>query len=234
MSNQSSEFAYTGVDNLEVMLEAERYNAFLTELVIKYAPRGAIILDFGAGIGTFSEMVRDRGLGVDCLEIDAFQSDILKKKGFRVFPATQDIAPGSYDYIFSLNVFEHIEHDTGAMRETTRILRPGGTILTYVPAFQVLFGDMDRKVEHYRRYTRKSLSAVSEAAGLEVLHTEYVDLAGYFASLVYNMTSKGSGNINPHTIRLYDRYVFPLSRVFDRVTSSFVGKNVFCLARKPK
>jgi SAM-dependent methyltransferase len=232
MTGSQPEFSYSGVDNLEVMLEAKRYNRFLTDQVLNNRIGESPILDFGAGIGTFSEMVRDRGVEVDCLEVDGDQCEILRSKGFRVFMSSDAVADASYDYIFSLNVFEHIQNDVNAMKECARMLRPGGVVYTYVPAFPVLFGDMDRKVQHYRRYTRESLRAVSEEAGLEVSRTAYVDIAGFFASLLYNATSKGSGDIHKKPIEIYDRFIFPVSRVVDYATNRFIGKNVFSVAHK--
>lgn len=234
MTNDTNyDFKYTGVDNLEVMLEAKRYNAFLADLVVVHRSGTGAVLDFGAGIGTFSEMVRDRGLNVTCLEIDAYQSDILCGKGFDVARHSADLSNESFDYIFSLNVFEHIEDHETAMAECARMLRPGGVVFTYVPAFQILFGDMDRKVEHYRRYTRASLADLARSADLELLQTRYVDVAGFFVTLIYNATSRGSGDINTGSIKVYDRFIFPVSRIVDRATQSFIGKNAWSLARKP-
>jgi SAM-dependent methyltransferase len=232
MNTSNSDFHYTGTEILEVMLEAKRYNRFLTDQVLKNRVKTSPILDFGAGIGSFSEMVRDRGVEVDCLEIDGNQCDILRKKGFRVFTSTESIADESYDYIFSLNVFEHIQDDVTALNECARILRPGGVLYIYVPAFPILFGAMDRKVQHYRRYTRASLSAISEQAGLDVSQTAYVDSAGFFASLLYNAISDGSGAISREQIEVYDSLVFPISRVIDRATHGFIGKNVFSVSHK--
>lgn len=232
MTRSQASFSYSGVDNLEVMREARRYNRFLTDQVLRNMAGDSPILDFGAGIGTFSEMVRDRGVEVACLEVDADQCDILRSKGFRVFASSGAIPDASYDYIFSLNVFEHIEDDVAAMTECARILRPGGVVFTYVPAFPILFGDMDRKVEHFRRYTRTSLRTISEEAGLTVTRTAYVDIAGFFASLLYNATSRGSGDINRTAVEVYDRFVFPASRIIDSVTHPVIGKNVFSIAHK--
>lgn len=225
-------FTYTGVDNLEVMLEAKRYNAFLADLVLSHRSGTGPVLDFGAGIGTFSEMVRDRGMNVSCLEIDAYQSDVLRGKGFDVVRHSSDLDDESFDYIFSLNVFEHIEDHEAAMIECGRILRKGGIVFTYVPAFPILFGAMDRKVEHHRRYTRSSLADLARSADLDLLQTRYVDVAGFFASLVYNMTSSGSGDINVASIKAYDRYIFPVSRIIDNLTQPLIGKNVWSCARK--
>lgn len=234
MTDHQKDFVYTGVDNLEVMLEAVRYNSFLTDLVLKHRTGSQAILDFGAGIGTFSEMVRNQGVEVHCMEIDSNQCEILHGKDFKVFSTIESIPDESYDFVFSLNVFEHIEKDLDAMKECARVLRPGGIVLTYVPAFQILFGDMDRKVEHYRRYTRSSLTSLAKGAGLKIHHTEYVDVFGYFASLVYNILSRGTGDINQKSIKIYDRYIFPSSRLIDNLTCSFIGKNVLSVAEKIK
>lgn len=234
MNAAPPDFHYTGTEILEVMLEAKRYNRFLTDQIMKNRIRTGPILDFGAGIGSFSELVRDRGVKVDCLEIDSNQCEILREKGFQVFAASEAIPDESYDYIFSLNVFEHIQDDVAALKECARILRPGGGLYIYVPAFPILFGAMDRKVQHCRRYTRASLRAISEQAGLKVSQTAYVDIAGFFASLAYNATSDGSGDISRKQIEIYDRFVFPISRLIDHATQGFIGKNVFSVSHKPE
>ncbi|GHT10141.1 hypothetical protein FACS189426_09890 [Bacteroidia bacterium] len=39
-----SEFHYVGNETLEIMLEAEKYNAYLEKLVLKYAPKNVYIV----------------------------------------------------------------------------------------------------------------------------------------------------------------------------------------------
>ena len=131
MSKREQGFEYTGMDNLEVMLEAQNYNRFLTDQVIANRVAGGAILDFGAGIGTFAEMVQSRGIEVHCLEPDERQAALLHAKGFETFSSADDIAAASYDYIYSLNVFEHIEDDGTAVNQAYRILKPGGALYIY-------------------------------------------------------------------------------------------------------
>jgi len=234
MSGSHEQFKYSGTDNLEVMLEAVKYNRFLTDEVLKHLVGNAPVLDFGAGVGTFSLMVRESGVGVDCFEVDKAHCDVLLENGFQFFSSAEEVADESYDYIFSLNVFEHIEDDLGAAKAAFRMLRPGGRIYIYVPAFQILFGDMDRKVEHFRRYRRSSLQRLVEGAGFETQQTGYVDFIGYFATLAYNAISNGKGDVNTKSIRIYDRLVFPVSRLIDKLSGPFLGKNAFVVANKPQ
>lgn len=225
-------FQYSGTDNLEVMLEATQYNAFLTRLVIANAGRGAPVLDFGAGIGTFSQMVRDAGLEPFCFEPDATQAKILRDKGFTVIPVLDAAADGLFGYIYSLNVFEHIEDDGAAMRIVFQALKPGGRLMLYVPAFPILFGEMDRKVGHFRRYRKEQAEALVSEAGFVVDHASYVDSIGFFATLLFNRFSRSDGSISRPALIVYDRLVLPISLALDRLTRNFFGKNLLVIATK--
>ena len=111
-------------------------------------------------------------------------------------------------------------------------LRPGGRLLVYVPAFQVLFSSMDRKVGHYRRYRMNSLSAVLQNVKFKVLHKRYIDCIGFIATLVYKLVAGNSGAINRRAVIFYDRVLFPVSRMADRVFGRTLGKNVLIIAQK--
>ncbi len=49
---------YTGLDVLETLGAARNYNRYLTDLVEAGAADARTAVDFGAGIGTFSELIR--------------------------------------------------------------------------------------------------------------------------------------------------------------------------------
>ena len=146
------------------------------------------------------------------------------------FEQLRRFAPES---VVFLNVLEHIEDDAAALRELHRKLVPGGRLLVYVPAFQVLYTSMDRKVGHLRRYTRATLIAAVTAAGFAVEHSRYADSLGFFATLVFKLFGNARGTLDRHGIRLYDRRVFPLSRALDALVSPLFGKNVLLVAVKP-
>lgn len=225
---------YTGRDNLDVMKAAVRYNSYLTELVIASARMNDYVIDFGAGNGTFSLPVKAAGYHVACVETDPVLSTYLAAQGMTVFNDLEQIADGSVDYIYSLNVLEHIEDDTGIVALWHRKLRPGGTLLVYVPAFMILFSGMDRKVGHIRRYTKPGLTQTLAAAGFNVDDSRYADSLGFAAALVYKLFDKEDGAVDLKMLRLYDRWIFPFSRLFDTFTHRLGGKNVYARATKPK
>jgi SAM-dependent methyltransferase len=224
---------YTGTDNLEVMAEAVNYNAFLHAQVAARARPGDAILDFGAGIGTFARELVRRGHAVACVEPDHAQAQRLAAEGLRVVEGLDQLADASLDYAYTLNVLEHIEDDAAAVRGIAAKLRPGGRLLVYVPAFQVLYSSMDRKVGHVRRYRRDGLADVVRDAGLGNVVARYVDSLGFLAALAYRVVGNDDGTIDRRALRTYDRYVFPASRVLDRLVGRWFGKNVLLTAEKP-
>lgn len=225
--------SYSGRDNLTVMREARRYNAFLVGLVERCLEEGDRILDFGAGEGTFAQPLRERGHEILCLETDGDLIARLRKEKFEVLASLDEIADESLDCLYSLNVLEHIEHDDAILAAWQRKLRPGGRLFVYVPALQFLFGGMDRKVGHYRRYHKRDFRRGLEAAGFQVETLRYADSLGVAATLAYNLLGDRDGGINPASLRLYDRWVFPLSRLADTLLHPFLGKNLYAYARKP-
>jgi hypothetical protein len=67
------------------------------------------------------------------------------------------------------------------------------------------------------------------SAGFRVLRSEYVDSAGFAASVVYRLARR-DGAISRRSVAIYDRLVFPVSRAVDRVAHWFFGKNVLLVA----
>lgn len=234
-SGDPSGQAYSGTDNLETMAEAIRYNAFLTGL-IRRAGGSALqgrVLDFGAGTGFFADRLAPEATGLCCVEPDAGLRAALADRGHAVCPDLAGLPADSQDYVYTLNVLEHIEDDAAAIAQIFRVLRPGGRLLVYVPAFDCLYTAMDRKVGHLRRYRRAMLRRRLAEAGFKVEGVRYADSLGFAATLAYRLFGNNDGGINRSALILYDRVVFPLSRLLDCLFQRWFGKNVFAVASKP-
>ena len=225
--------AYVGIGNLEVMAVARNYNAFLADLVVQAVGDGSRCLDFGAGDGLMTGLVAARGVRPACVEPDPQLAARLATAGFTVWPDLADCPPASFDGGSSLHVLEHIEDDGAALRALRARLVPGGRLFVYVPACPVLFSRMDRRVGHYRRYRRAELAAKLAAAGFVVERIAFADSLGFFAALAYRLFARGTGELNPASVALYDRWAFPLSRHLDRLVSGWFGKNLLAVAHVP-
>jgi SAM-dependent methyltransferase len=229
----SDGFAYTGADELEVMTEAVNYNRFLCDAVLDVVRPGDRVLDFGAGPGTFADMMAARGVIPDCLEPDQRQQQVLASKGYLVLDHdTWTEQRGTYDVVYLLNVLEHIKNDQEATEQIAELLTPGGRVVIYVPAFESLFSSLDHKVEHFRRYRRPQLLRIVRNAGLRVESAYYCDPLGFFATLVYKAGPNDEGTINVPALKLFDRAAFPLSRALHPVTGKLFGKNIMLVASK--
>jgi putative flippase GtrA len=230
ISTDESGFTYSGVDNLEAMRHAKNYNQYLTDLVKRHVD-GIDVLDFGAGAGTFAEPVSHNRTRVSCLEPDAVLRGQLADDGFQTFAELSAVPRRSLDTIYTLNVLEHIEDDQSTLRELGACLRDSGRLIVYVPAFTVLFSAMDQKVGHFRRYGRPDLVAKLAAAGFRIRHARYVDSLGFLVTLLYKLVDQqGSGDISPGSVKIYDRFIFPLSLLVDRLTGGRFGKNLLVVA----
>lgn len=223
---------YAGTENLEVMKEAVNYNRALLDFVTTRARKGSRIVDFGAGVGTFAIPLRRAGYDVECVELDDAQRGIIEAHGLPAYPTLAGIRDASVDFVYTFNVLEHIEDDAAALREIGRTLRDRGKLLVYVPAFDLLYTSMDRRVGHLRRYRRSGLRAKVEAAGFAVLVAEYVDSLGFLATLAYRFGGSARGDIDRRALRFYDRFVFPVSRWSDRALKRVIGKNVLVVAER--
>jgi SAM-dependent methyltransferase len=225
---------YRGIDNLEVLADAARYSRFLVDSVVQAARESRTALDFGAGTGSLSIMARDRGMRVACVEVDPRLRERLRGLGFDVFADIGLVPDGSQPFIYSLNVLEHIEDDEGTLVRLFSKLAPGGRCVLYVPALQALYSSMDRKIGHYRRYHRRGLLRIAARAGFVIERAEYADSLGVPVTLLYKLLGSRKGDVSPLSVRIYDRFVFPVSRALDRLgCSRLLGKNLLVVLRRP-
>ena len=223
---------YTGVDNLEMMRDARNYTDFLLDLIARDAPPQGQIADFGAGAGDFAHHLGAAGRDILCVEPDRTLRSMLADRGLRAVETLESVADESLDFIYSLNVLEHIDNDAAVADMWRRKLRPGGRLLVYVPAFPCLFTSMDRKVGHLRRYTRATLPPLLDEVGFRVEDARYVDSLGFFATLIFRLIGSGDGSINRRALIAYDRLAFPVSRLLDRPAGRLLGKNLVVRAIK--
>lgn len=143
--------------------------AVVQQIVEAVAP--SAILEIGCGQGAFGARLSSYGsyLGV---EPDADSFRIAEQ---RIGPAggqVRNIASGElpdtseFDLVCAFEVLEHIESDSEAFESWASLVAPGGHLLISVPAWPDRFGEWDRHVGHYRRYTPNDLERLALASGL--------------------------------------------------------------------
>lgn len=156
---------------------------------------GATILDAGCGSGR--NMVDFARYGtVTGVEISDASLERARMRGVgEVVQCSITEMPfpdGHFDVAVCLDVVEHIEDEQGALRELHRVVRPGGSLMITVPAYQWLWSDHDVINHHQRRYTRKSLSAAAAAAGWKTARTTYFNTLLLPVAIVWRLLARRS------------------------------------------
>jgi len=234
---------YEGRD-LEAMSFARNYHRWILEIFAPYL--GTRLVEVGAGTGSFSELLLERGLeSLSLVEpsikmyrlltkhIEMFQSDVRITSFNALFPEVANVirAEQKPDSIIYTNVIEHIEDDVGELRTIYETLGEGGRVFIFAPALQWLYGSFDKLVNHQRRYTKSELKGKCEAVGFRVIKANYFDIAGIFTWLVKYRLLK-SETMEPGAVELYDRLVVPLCKFAESIIPPPTGKNVILIAEK--
>ena len=227
---------YTGITELlNIDNYLKNYNLKIVEKFVNdFKSKGPKILDFGAGIGTLSELYfKMTSTKPICIETDIHNQNFLKKKRFEVYNSLENINI-LFDSIFSCNVLEHIKNDQEVITNLYDNLRKDGLLFLYVPAFQFLYSEMDKSVGHVRRYEKKELIRKVKKSGFKIVYCNYADAIGFFASIIIKFfgydTNKEIGS--KKSLIFYNKIV-GLSFFLDNLGfKKFLGKNIVLLAKK--
>ena len=226
---------YSGVTekfNMEVMAN---YNNHIFEVALSYFNNVKKCVDFGAGIGTLAVILRKKfNINPVCIEIDDDNINYLRKRNFKFLRNLKN-APKDNDLIFSSNVLEHIKDDQSILNLMKKKLKQNGILYLFLPAKMLLWSRMDEAVGHYRRYEFQEIKFKCEKAGFEIKKIHYVDSIGFFASLALKIFGYNAkhGLGSKKSIKFYDKYIFPISKIFDNLgLKHLLGKNLLIIAKK--
>jgi SAM-dependent methyltransferase len=154
--------------------------AFLEQLrALGFRPDDELaVLDVGAGNGALrAQLEASTRWRIDISDTNpAVESHCLPGRGESLLYDVAERAPARvdrYDVVLLFDVIEHATEPIALLRDAAAHLRPGGWLFVNVPALPAFHSRYDRIVGHHRRYTKRSLAAECETAGLRVVDTRY-------------------------------------------------------------
>lgn len=143
-------------------------------------PGTLTVLDSGAGTGGFAQQCETHFPGIElfAVDIDAVAIDYFSNKSRRpvVRGSVNELsfAGNAFDLIVASDLLYHNAVDeTKAIGELQRCLKPGGTVMLNLPAYNWMRSSHDERVHTARRYTAKRAAKEFSRAGFEIVESTY-------------------------------------------------------------
>ena len=220
-------------ESLADIAQARSYNDWLFD---RARPQlGQRVLDFGAGLGTFTQLAADTGARVVAVEPEPEFAKFLRVRfgadeRVQVIEGTiDDVSLHNFESVICFNVLEHVRDDAAALGTVARLLAPRGRLFLLVPAHPKLYGGFDRGAGHYRRYSSRALRSLLTTSGFDVetlRHVNPVGAIGWFLRVRLRSSSEWPSG----SFAAFDRLV-PLLRPLDRLPLRF-GLSLWAVARR--
>lgn len=232
------EHDHIGEETLERMKAVTRYNTWIYERIRPWL--GDVVLEVGSGIGNFSDFFLDRKKLIltdvredylEQLKVKMADQPNVAVEYYDLESSGVHLANMGVDTIVALNVLEHIENDAFALLELQSILVPGGRVILQLPAHALLYGTLDKNIDHYRRYTKKDIRKKLVSAGLEPERFFRMNMPGAAGWFVYSRLLKRE-ILPTGPLGLFNTLT-PLFTAVERVAPIPFGLSLFAVARKP-
>jgi SAM-dependent methyltransferase len=227
------------IRDLEIMSGAKNYAEWIFDKFKNFL--GKRVVEIGAGIGNFTGKFIDKEL---VISVDNYKPciDYIKNRfadNNNIVPFEESIDSPSIlslsrynpDTIVCINVLEHVENDIAALGNMFSILTEGGKLILLVPAFQYLYGTIDRLVGHYRRYSKRDIETKLVTAGFYVKSISYMNCIAPFGWFLNNRILKKQEESLSQVI-FYDRFVVPWLQKLEQIFLPPFGLSLVVVGEK--
>ena len=215
---------------------APNYLSWVAELCSRYL--GPRVLEVGAGLGAITSRY-EQGHQVVANDVSALCVQALRERfagNANVRVDDRDLrgleSDERFDSVLMVNVLEHIADDAATLEGLSRLLVPGGNIVVYVPALNGLYGPLDAKIGHYRRYSVWRLREVFREAGLEPVDVRWVNFLAIPAWAVFGRGDVNDAERSSRLLSLWDRAAVPAGRFLEEHVRVPIGLNVLGVGRR--
>lgn len=227
------------LEDLKILEVAYNYSQWIFSQFAKYT--GQRIVEMGSGIGNLTKHLLDKEL---VLAIDNHASCVntLKSKfsaNSNIVTLSMDISNQNIvslkkylpDTIICVNVLEHIEDNVMTLKNMHDIMVEGGKLLLLVPALKLLYGEIDRFHNHYRRYSRVELIDKLNKSGFKIIDSYYMNSIGIFGWVYDTIIFSRQEHTSEH-VKFFDRFIVPWLSRFERLKRPPIGLSLIVIAEK--
>ncbi|HMQ63711.1 MAG TPA: methyltransferase domain-containing protein [Flavilitoribacter sp.] len=212
---------------------------------------GKKYLDIGCSSGFLLSELIDSGAAPDQVYgVDISDEAIAacKAKGldqvFKMDATRIELPENHFDYIVASDCLEHLNEDRRALDNWQKLLKPGGRLILFVPAYMFLWSPHDVVNHHFRRYTSKELTGKVLDAHFTVQRHGYWNFTLFLPILFYRLLRKAlqklgrlespDADLKPSPA-IVNRILLGLLRaenVLTRYLRFPFGVSVYCIAGK--
>ncbi len=238
MTSNSKNSDDKGHITLNVIEKADLFNEWMYKTITVYS-KGRI-LEIGSGIGNISKYFIRDNKEIVLSDIDDNYCKILKEKFNKTVLNIDLVHPdfdkeylsllNSFDSIIALNIIEHIEDDNLAVANCKKLLKSGGNLILLVPAYQFLYSSFDIGLNHYRRYSKKSLKNIVSKNDLKIKKLFHFNVIGILGWVFYGKLLRKKV-IPEKKMKLFNFFT-PVLKFVDIITLNKIGLSVVCVSEK--
>lgn len=138
--------------------------------------RGKTVLDIGSGKG--NHLVGFSRHGMMAVGVDKQDECVNVLEGFEIKQCNLEEealpwANDSFDYVYSKSVLEHVFNTTNFIKESLRVLKPGGMAVLMTPDWRSQRDFFWDDYTHVKAFTRKGLQNACVINGFEAVDCSY-------------------------------------------------------------
>ena len=183
-----------GEETLYRMRLMKNNNKWIFKLIKPYL--GSNILEVGSGIGNISRFLTALNRNLVLTDVKENYLDFLKHR-FIGNPKVKMIlhnisssdpsfiSPYGIDTVVCINALEHVKDDQKALENVYKILNKNGRLILIVPALNALYGSIDEKLGHFRRYDKVELIRKLEQKKFlieQIYYHNFISAIGWFVN----------------------------------------------------
>ena len=201
---------------------------------------GKKILELGSGMGAISKYLVSKNRRVTLTDINKKYATYLERrfignphvevKNIDILNIDTVFSEEEFDTIVGINILEHIKHDTETIKRLKRVLIKEGKLVLLVPAHKSLFGKLDGKLNHFRRYSRYELESKLKNESFFIEKIEFMNFLGAVGWFV-NFKLLGRKRMSKLIVQIFDVFI-PFIAFIERFVKSPFGLYILCIARK--
>jgi SAM-dependent methyltransferase len=137
--------------------------------------QGSKILEIGSGRGEFINEFQKLGNNAYAVDSSIATSEYFPKINFSKLDLENEKLPfddETFDIVFSKSVIEHFYYPEDIMKETFRVLKKGGIVLTLTPEWNYIFLSFYEDYTHRTPFTKVSLEDLKKIVGFKNIQVE--------------------------------------------------------------